>query len=352
MKQRVSIAGMATLILIILSGCGRFAVEGHVEGQIVPETAPTPISSSAKEVAAIQIAPDVATIEPPQAITFPRLGFSEILIISSVLVAASLVLSIYLTLSNRVPSLEYRSMPDIQLGKANLFHLLQFKPTPRALLLTLSAWTVTLGIVMIGILAFLLIGGQFFNQKQTVALTVPSSILIENNTEYVHMHLADLTCSLTADIASERLLCTVPFEGQLLALDVALENKTSWHCSANYDDEHVPCIANFDMKDSQTFILLRSDLGLSALHLQQIAEESPPTGMTEAQWLSISRLLAALLAVGCLLVLWRHSNAQSIEKSRIQLVMAAAYAVTISLMVWGLSYYLGIFLLLTLKLID
>lgn len=349
MKQRVSIAGMAILILIILSGCGRFAVEG----QVVSETTPTPLPSSAKEVAAIQIAPDVATIEPPQAVAFPRLGFSEIFIIfSSVLVIASLVLGIYLTISNQSPTLDYRPIPDIQPGKANFFHLLQFNPDPKSLFLTFSAWTVMLGIVMIGIFALLLLGGQVFDQEQTIALTIPSAILIENNTEYVYMPLDDLVCSLTADISGEQLLCTMPFEGQLLALDVTLEDESLWYCTVKYGDENVPCRASFDMKDLQTFILLRSDLGLSALRIQQFAEQSSPTGMTETQWLGISRLLAALLAFGCLLVLWRHSKARTIVNSRPQAFMAAFYAVSISLMIFGLSYYLGIFLLLTLKLID
>lgn len=352
MKQRIiSIIGMVILI-IILSGCGRFAVEG----QMLPETTPTPLPSSVESAAAVQIAPetsDAATVEPPQAATFPRLGFSEILIIfSSVLVAASLVLGIYLTVSNQPPILEYRPMPNIQLEKANLFHLLQFNPDPRSLLLTLSAWTVTLGVMMIGIFALLLLGGRIFDQEQTIALTIPSAILIENNTEYAHLPLDDLTCSLTADISGEQLLCTMPFEGQALALDVALEDETFWSCTVKYGDEHVPCRASFDMKDLQTYIVLHSDLGLSAVRLQQIAEDSSPTGMTEAQWLDISLLLAALLALGFLLVLWRHSKGRSIEKSRTQAFMAAFYSVSISLMIFGLSYYLGIFLLLTLKLVD
>lgn len=352
MKQRIiSIVGMVILI-IILSGCGRFAVEG----QMVPETTPTPLPSSAESAAAVQIAPetnDTATVEPPHAATFPRLGFSEILIIFfSVLVVASLVLGIYLTLSNQPPILEYRPMPDIQPGRANLFHLLQFNPDPISLILTLSAWTVTLGVVMIGIFALLLFGGRIFDQEQPIALTIPSAILIENNAEYVRLPLDDLRCSLTVDISGEQLLCTMPFEGQALALDVTLEDEMFWYCTVKYGDENVPCGASFDMKDSQTYIVLSSDLGLSALRLQQIAEDSSPTGMTEAQWVDISRLLAALLALGCLLVLWRHSKGRSLEKSRTQAFMAAFYSVSISLMIFGLSYYLGVFLLLTLKLVD
>ena len=343
MKKRITLLAGALLLLILQISCGGFTLESR----LIPEATPTLPAAHAVSDDSLQVATD-------QVNAGPQIGLSELLIIVGVLVTASLVIGIYLTLTDRSPINELVPAPTTDQERRTLFRLLSFRPHYGALFLTLAAWALVLGVLTIAVLSgLLLLFRALPEEESTIVLTQPSTLLIGVEEPYLHLVPEETACTLSRPAAtSEQLLCVIELAGGNLKVDVVLEDSTAWYCSAFYDGQSLPCRASFSMDDLQTFLVINSDLGLSERQRQQLADEQPNPGWQEADWINLSRATAAVLALISLILLWRHSGKALAAESNASGLSRVIYSTSISFMIFGITNLLSQFMLLLLGLID
>jgi hypothetical protein len=276
----------------------------------------------------------------------------EMGIVLSLMVAASTVVGAFLLIRDRKPASDYPQIQDSAKRRKGVVQLLRFKPDAISVILAICAWTVLIGILSILATGALFLGRDVLAEEWEPALTHPSSVLIGENAPHIRLIPDEEDCTPTALAAgSEQLLCEAQFEGALLELDITLEHP-AWYCSAFYAGESVPCRAGFGMKDYQTFVVIQSNLGLSAARYQQLAEETVDTSWGENEWLGLARVFVVGFSLATLLLLWRHSGRRLDDQPSPRVLFRAIYAFGIGLIAFWATSYVSILLLLAFKLVD
>jgi hypothetical protein len=341
-----TLLSLATITLILLTGCGTFVVEGRLVDELPPTLTP---STTLPGDAAVVQSSDIETGAPSLPFSF---GLMEMGIVLSLMVAASTVVGAFLLIRDRKPASDYPQIQDSDKRRRGVIELLRFKPDAVSVIVALCAWTVLIGILCIVVTGALFLGRDALAEEWEPALTHPSSILIGENAPHIRLIPNEEECTLTVlSAGSEQLLCETQFEGALLELDVTLEHP-AWYCSAFYAGESVPCRASFDMTDYQTFIVIQSNLGLGAARYQQLAEETVDTGWGEKEWIGLARAIVAGFSLAMLLLLWRHSGKRLDDQPSPRILFRAIYAFGIGLITFWATSYVSILLLLALKLVD
>ncbi len=141
-------------------------------------------------------------------------------------------------------------------------------------------------------------------------------------------------------------------DGAALHVDVELEDNSAWYCSALYDNQSVPCFASFDPQDEQTYIFIDSDLGLSTERYQQFAKTQVDSGWSEQDWLRMAIGIVFGLSIVVMVVLWRHSGKRSIEHQRAGMLFRFIYVFGIGSMVFFVTHYVSLLVLLLVGVVD
>jgi hypothetical protein len=342
---------LATITLILLTSCGTFVVDGQLVDEIPPTFAPAaPLPGDAAAVQEMPGGQDAGPRLPSSPVSF---GLIEIGIILILMVAASTVVGAFFLIRDRKPASDYPQIQDSAKRRKGIIQLLRFKPDAVSIVVALCAWAVLIGMLSILATGALFLGRDALTEDWEPALTYPSAVLVGSNSPHIRLIPDEEACTLTTrSDESEQLLCDMQFEGALLETDVTLEDGMSWYCSAFYAGDSVPCSASFDMKDNQTYVVIHSNLNLSAARYQQLAEDTVDTGWGEQEWLGLARAVVAGFSLAMLLLLWRHSGKRLDDQPSPRVLFRAIYAFCISLITFGAANYISILILLTLKLVD
>ena len=346
MKQRMRAMAAMVILILLLAGCGRFAIEG----QVMVEATPTATIDSTE----LQVNPEATagSIIPPAPSTadisrLPRFGLAEILFLTGLLLVASFILGAYLLITGRPLVLDVRPMQAEHAEPATLLSLLRFRPNVWAVLLSLCTWTFTLSIVAVFIIiGMALLARSNVNRDADITLTVPSAIMLTSSGRHVTLPLSDLECTLDKGTDREQLLCEMMLDDQMLTLDVVLIAGTFWECTSTYEDKPVPCRASFSDEDLQTYVILESALGLSDIRIQQLISAQPTSGPSAARWLDLAWVMAGACALAACAILWRHSRARIDRPSQATSVLAATYSIGASLTLFWLVYCITVLALL------
>jgi hypothetical protein len=356
MKQDLRPIVATAILIFLLAGCGQFSIDSQVSLEATPTAVPASTSGAADDLSlpdTVNASPDLTNGPTARAPRLPRIGLAEVLILSGASIVASLLLGALLLLTGRPTVFDSRPMQDDQPEPTTLRNIFQFRPTLRAVVLSLCAWTVTLGVLAVAFVGGLaLLARTGGGSDEDIQLTVPTSILLESGGDYVWLPVTDLTCSLGAGTDREDMRCEMAFDGQAMTLDVVLTAGTYWECAATYDGQDVPCRASFSDEDLQTFIVLNSTLELSEARLQQLAASQPRAFIQAADWPGLVSLAAGALALAAFVVLWRRSHGRIATPSRAKTALAATYSLSVSAMLFGTAYYVAILSLLLLGVLD
>jgi hypothetical protein len=282
------------------------------------------------------------------------MGVIEVVAVLGVLVAASLVVvGAYFLIPDRRAASDYSPTPDSKKEKKSITQLLRFNPDVQSTILALIVWAGIIALTAILVITLVLfLGRDAFANEAELALTHPSSILVGPNLPHIRLIPGEEACQIRSPSdESEQLQCDVPFENALLALNVKLEDGTFWYCSAEYDGQSVPCQASFDSRDSATYIIVKSNLGLSEERFRQLAEDTANAGWSESDSIWLARGIVTVLSLGVFALLWRHSGKRTNDHSTAT-VLRVVYSAGISLMFFGIANYVSFAVLLVFNLID
>jgi hypothetical protein len=109
------------------------------------------------------------------------------------------------------------------------------------------------------------------------------------------------------DPANARLAtCRATGGGQALVVTAEYEARPAWGlraCTATYQGKSATCRAGNMVVNGPLYAIIQgADLGLSRADLQSVRQQWPVENWHEADWLRVPALLAALLALGVVLV--------------------------------------------------
>jgi len=243
---------------------------------------------------------------------------------------------------------------DSEKEKKTIPQLLRFNPDVVSTILALSVWAGIIGLTASLIIVGLFLGQAAFADEWEPALTHPSSILIGEKSSYIRLIPEKEACQISSfSDGNERLLCDFPFEGSSIALNVELEDGTSWRatCSAGYDSKAFPCDASFAIPDNKTYIIVQTKLGLSEERFQQLVTDTANIGWSEKDSIWLARGLVTFMSLCVLGLLWRHSGRYTNEHSSAA-ILRVVYAAGISLMIFASANFVSFAALLAFNLID
>ena len=137
--------------------------------------------------------------------------------------------------------------------------------------------------------------------------------------------------------------CATVFEGKPLIVvteNTPMMQMAPVNCSLTYGDVEYGCEGGWDYENRSPSVLVHDDLGISAETFQQLRRENRLLYLQEGEWLTIARMVAALLAIPISFVVFTR-----FRKEYVATLQDTAFPTTLLIAIFtlcGLSWIVGL----------